>query len=584
MLASAVLLACSAHADAACNGGATVTGSLTISSSCDGGGTSPLSLDGSASVLIDPGVTVSNNAFSGRNGDPIHILDTAGSASLNNQGTVYTASQWGVVNFGIMSSLLNSGTIESGVRYAVLNSPGGYPVASPSAMIDTLTNIGRISGPFSDISNSGSIRVLNNLQGAAASDPLTYRGTLPSNYNVIIRSPSDYGQLVQNSATGTMAFGIYGGGVAGVAPSVVSAGTYAGVLQGFTTLSGISGTTGSYGGYDYSLVADPAHAGFWSLVFVLAGPSVSDTNASTAALSSQLQTPFALQTAKLDDDLGNDCSLFDRHGVCVGAAGRYAAVGNDGPHEADTLVYGAYQIDEHVRIGAWADQGLSAQAQLQSIRYGDTNPMVGAFAVWTPHPEHDGVSLRVAAGYGSQGLTLSRAVVGSSEPGSGSTDLRVQGADAEVRYEHQLPRSWTAAPYLGLRYIQATLQGYSEQGGANVTDPLSYGKLSERFTTVRAGLRFAGHVDSRLVAGASVGIEQDVSDSGGSAAVSSAGIGPLDPMSMNTDLNRTRPAASVGLSYDVDRAQRIGIVAAYGQQPFENAGVTTARISYTAGF
>jgi hypothetical protein len=49
-------------------------------------------------------------------------------------------------------------------------------------------------------------------------------------------------------------------------------------------------------------------------------------------------------------------------------------------------------------------------------------------------------------------------------------------------------------------------------------------------------------------------------------------------------LNRNRPAASVGLSYDVDRAQRIGIVAAYGQQPFENAGVATARISYTAGF
>lgn len=300
-------------------------------------------------------------------------------------------------------------------------------------------------------------------------------------------------------------------------------------------------------------------------------------------MASQLRTPFALRTAELDADLGNDCSLFDRHGVCVGAAGRYTAIGNGEPHETAALLYGGYRVDAHVRVGAWAGQGLSEQAQTPSIRYGGTQPMLGGFAVWTRHPGRDGVSLRVAAGYGSQGLTLSRPLVGSSEPGSGSTDLRVQGADAEIRYAHRLSHGWTAMPYLGLRYVQATLQGHAESAAPNVTDPLSYRDLSERFTTVRAGLRFAGRVDSRLIAGASVGVEQDADDSGGSTAVSGAGIGPLDPMRVNTDWSRTRPAASVAPSYAVGRAQRVGIVVAYGQQPFDQTGLTPAQTRYTAG-
>ena len=256
----------SAHAQL-CNGGATVTGSLTVSADCDGGSARPLTLGTGANVLINTGVNVTNDAGSGRNGDPVSVLGGATGISLTNYGNIATGQQWGITNFGSIDSLVNFGSISSSVRRAIVN-------ANNTGVITTLTNVGSISGPYADITNNtGSIiGTLNNLQGAAAARPLTLAGSLPNSYNVIIRSPTDYGQFNSLGATGNMAFNIYGNTgttpVSGVAASTVTAHTYADVLQGFSALTGISGTTGTYTAYSYSLVADANMANAWNLLVV----------------------------------------------------------------------------------------------------------------------------------------------------------------------------------------------------------------------------------------------------------------------------------------------------------------------------
>ena len=79
-----------------------------------------------------------------------------------------------------------------------------------------------------------------------------------------------------------MAFNIYGNTgttlVGGVAASSVAEGTYYDVLQGFTSLNHLTGTSGSYGGLNYRLVADTANAGFWNLVFSLPASNINAGN------------------------------------------------------------------------------------------------------------------------------------------------------------------------------------------------------------------------------------------------------------------------------------------------------------------
>jgi outer membrane autotransporter protein len=261
--AAALAFSFAPQARAACNGGAPVTSALTISSSCDGGGSTPLSLATGAAVTINTGITVSNNAGSGRNGDPLNVASSSTSASLVNHGLIFTGSQFGVTVNGQLTSLLNFGTIQSGVRRAV--------VVNGGAGIGSITNTGSLIGPFADITNSGSIGTVNNLQGAGNSNgPLTFTGVAPTNYKIVVNSPTTYGRLSGSGLTGLMTFGVYGGGVSGVSASVLTAGSYAAVLSGVleANLNNVVSDqiTGSYGVLLWTLGLESGSNNIWDLV------------------------------------------------------------------------------------------------------------------------------------------------------------------------------------------------------------------------------------------------------------------------------------------------------------------------------
>jgi outer membrane autotransporter protein len=211
-------------------------------------------------------------------------LSTSTAANLKNNGTISTGNQWGLwTQSGSRVNVINTGQISASVRYGISN----------QGTINSLTNVGSITGPFSSIGNGSTltgIGVFNNLQGQniLSSSPVTLAGYLPTQYNIIIQATNEYGQLSAPGNSGTMAFNIYGKSdttlVAGVGASTVVANRYLNVLQGFTSLSNVTGTTGTYGGYTYSLVSNATLANGWDLLVAVAIPSTSTYRSNALSL------------------------------------------------------------------------------------------------------------------------------------------------------------------------------------------------------------------------------------------------------------------------------------------------------------
>jgi hypothetical protein len=143
---------------------------------------------------------------------------------------------------GIIGILNNAGTIRGNGTAAIHN--GGT--------IRVLTNTGSlISTSGNGIKNDGAITTLNNSQGRGnVNGALTYEGALPTNYNIVINSTSNFGKIIFTSPSASTTFGIYAG-------STVAAGTYEDVLtvinNGNLNLLSLSGT---YGSYSWALAFD----------------------------------------------------------------------------------------------------------------------------------------------------------------------------------------------------------------------------------------------------------------------------------------------------------------------------------------
>jgi fibronectin-binding autotransporter adhesin len=194
--------------------------------------------------------------------------------TLTNSGTISgtagTTDGYGIYMYGYnadvsITTLTNSGIISgtassSNDGHGIYINPDGHSVVT----INTLTNTGTISGDTHDIKSQPStvnIVNLNNSQGKDGDDVLTYNGKLPTNYNVIVNSTSDYGQVsFSSSGSGTTNFGVSS------SSTLSGSTTYASVISGLAT--GYIGVTrsGTVGGYGWSLVLQTGQTDIWDLV------------------------------------------------------------------------------------------------------------------------------------------------------------------------------------------------------------------------------------------------------------------------------------------------------------------------------
>lgn len=529
--------------------------------------------------MTGEGVAIESVNNSGHIQNGIQIIgvvsdSSAGIGTLTNSGSINGGVQIGFVGVtgsrsgtGIQS-FINTGTVTGGIDIS-----GILYIGAPQSGIELLTNAGTITGGITVSSiSSGSIGIgtLNNSQGGPNVSALSYSGMLPTNYNIIVNSPYKYGQLAVTSPTGATNFGIYTG-------STLAKGTYSTILTGITAGNLTGAISGNYNGFTWGL--NNSSGDVWDLVVL--GASTADTQQSLINTASALQSTYALQNSVIVNGFTYDCSLFDKNGICISAGGRNTLVQAQGINNTSGLLIASYQLNKNnSRIGVWVDQNLSVNGA-GAVKLGNSTPAIGLFGVWSERPDGVGAEFKLSAAYGQKNATVTRQVVGSSEAGTGSSNLISQGAQIAGRYGFSLLDAMIVSPYVGVRYTQNNMGGYTEATSTAVTAPLTYLALNTNSTTALAGIGVQHKFDPKTVGFVSAGVESDINTNNGT--YSATGIVGLTPVNFNPSPVRTRPTATVGAYYDVEKNQRLGITGIYRQEPYQAVRTTTVMATYTVG-
>ena len=533
----------------------------------------------SSRATIDNAATTAsiNNSGTIQNFDSTGIQNASGStiSNLTNSSTGTISGSDAIYNNGTITNLINSGTISNTNRAGIYN----------NGTITTLTN--SIGGVISDggmgaIFNypSASIATFNNAQGgnssSASKTALVYNGKLPTNYNIIISSPTNYGQLAwtnknSNTSAGSTNFGIYTG-------STVAAGRYASVITGLSVGSFTGATLGTYGGYNW--VLDNVSGSIWDLVFSLSGPSASDTQSSLKTLASRLRSSFNSVAAMASFPNSNtyDCNLFDVKGMCISAGGRYSTVDNPNSNSTAAVVTLGYKVSPSIRIGGFLDQSINNNNPT-GVHLSNSNPMMGAFAYWNQQPDGLGYQVKLANAYQDKDLSTTRDVIGTSEAGTGKTSLNTQSYVGELSYAFMYKENTLVRPYFALRYTTIEQDAYTETGASS---PLTYSALNDRTTSALMGVKFKHAITEKTKLTGSLGVEQDLHHK--TDQLTATGVSGLTSENFSGNIHRTRPVASIGATYDIAKTQRLSGEVLVQQLPFQSTTGATAYFNYMIGF
>ena len=247
---------------------ADITLSATASSSSmrltNSGTNSSLTITSSGSLISTNGGIVIDGTVSGKSFD---LISNAGTISatyftIRNQKTITTLTNTGTItategNAAVLNQ--SSATITTFTNSGTISAPSGSGINN-TATITTLTNTGTITSSGTDISNfAGTMVTLNNSQGKNGDDPLRLE-RFSTNYNIIINSTSDYGQLLlTNVENGTSTnFGIH-------SSSTLACETYTNVIDDVASGEIGSGKTGTFGDYSWTLSETSSGSETWDL-------------------------------------------------------------------------------------------------------------------------------------------------------------------------------------------------------------------------------------------------------------------------------------------------------------------------------
>lgn len=495
-------------------------------------------------------------------------------SSFLNDGTIGTGAQYGFYgqSANTINSFVNNGTLSGSVYGLKMDFDG---------QIGTLTNSGIIDDIYIDTPNYyGSptiVDTLNNLQGQSSSDILNYDGRVPNNYNIIINSTSDYGQIKFTNVSSTTNFGVYS------TSSVSTSATYSSVIDGLTSAELNNTTTGTVtlSGTSYTWTLTDADSDLvWDLNFASNGPSAADTQTSIQAIKGQLQGNLNSLTAGANFANMNtyDCNFFDSKGGCFSFGSRYTDVQSPSMQTNSFVATGGYKIDNHFRIAGFIDQNLNNNTA-HNIDIENKGPLVGLIGVWNQNANQLGWEIKVANAYQSKDASIKRSVTGTSEAGSGKTDIDSQSYVAEFSYNYAATSSLLLRPYVALRYALVKQEGYTETG---VDNPLTYNSIRDRSKTALVGLKVKKQFTDKVVAKGSVGLEHDLSHKTDNLEVS--GVSGLTSESFTNKLDKTRPVASVGADYYIDPTQRLSATAFYQELPFASTKARTLYLNYMLAF
>jgi hypothetical protein len=340
--------------------------------------------------------------------------------------------------------------------------------------------------------------------------------------------------------------------------------------------SSLTGNLASYSSLNSALSYDSNNA------YLTLSAGTADTQQSLVNTAAVLQGIYTLQNSILANSFSYDCTEFGANGICISAGGRNTAVSaTNGLNNTSTLLIAAYRPHPNYRIGAYADQNLSVNNAGSTVNLGNNTPLIGLFGAWNERLDGTGTEVKVSAAYGQKNATVTRSVVGTSDPGAGSSNLISQGAQIQAKYGFAVLSEVIVSPYVGMRYTQNNMGGYTEGTSSTVTAPLTYSALNTNATTALAGLGASYRFIPKATVYASAGVETDTNTSNGT--YSATGVTGLTPINFNANPVKTRPTATIGAYYDVEKNQRLGITGIYRQEPFQAVSTTTVMATYTIG-
>lgn len=180
-----------------------------------------------------------------------------------------------------------------------------------TSVLTTLTNTGSINGTSLNgygIRNAGTIGTLINSQS-----DLTYTGVLPTNYAIIINSPTDYGKLAVTSPSGVTNFSIY------ETSKIAQNTTYLNVMSGVTAAnftdsvapSGRFGTGAMVTQIPWYMVNNGSN---WDLITQLTpvqstDPTIPGSSSGTSLAGAIANAGAAASNGGVDPTLSNGSSL-----------------------------------------------------------------------------------------------------------------------------------------------------------------------------------------------------------------------------------------------------------------------------------
>jgi hypothetical protein len=499
--------------------------------------------------------------------------------TITNSGNITSKSKAGTINnHGTITTINNSGNItntssdaeSAGIRNA------------DSGTITTITNTGTIAGTNVDIrnadtfGNTGTITTLNNSQGG--SDALTYSYALPTNYNVIVNSTSDFGKTVFSSVSGTTTFGVHS------TSTLAGDTTYSSVLSGLSSGDIASGTSGSYvsGSLRKDWTLSNSSGTLWDLVVAADQDITPDSNTTVQNVKDDVILGFNDLNSVTQVNFANmntyDCDLFDKNNICLSLGSRYTSINTPKTETNSAVMVGGYKLSDTLRVAGFYHSNLSHKTPA-SIKLSDKTPMTGGLIVWNQNPNHLGYQLKLANAYQQKNATLTRERVGASEEGKGQTVIEAKSYVAELQYGYQYSNDTVLHPYFAARSAVIKQDAYTETGNSS---PLSFNEIKDKSTTVLLGLKFNTNLNQKLSLKGSVGVEHDIEHSVDKLAPT--GISGLSTVSLTDSFNKTRPVVSLGLDYALKPNHRLSGILQYQELPYQSKTESNAYLYYTIGF
>ena len=551
------------------NNGTSAITNLTNNGTISAGSTATIRNIGSITTLTNTG-TISAT------GDSAILNNQAGTiGTITNSGTI-SANRYGLRNVGTITTLTNTNT-------GIISADSNYAISNTGS-IGTFTNTGTLTPTGShEISNVGTITTFNNSQGKSGSNVVDWMKVLPTNYNVIVNSPSgetdDYGQIDFDNFSGTTNFGVHS------TSTLSGSTTYSSVLSGLSSSDIASGTSGSFvsGSSRKDWTLSNSSGSLWDLIVAADHDITPDTNTSvTTSIKPNVVLGINNLTSVTEVNFANmntyDCDLFDKNNICFSLGGRYTSINTPKTETNSAVLVGGYKLSDTLRVGAFYHSNLSHKTPA-SFTLSDKTPMTGGLLVWNQNPNHLGYQLKQANAYQQKNATLTREVVGYSEEGKGQTVIEAKSYVAELQYGYQFSDDTVLRPYFAARSAVIKQDAYTETG---LSSPLSFNEIKDKSTTVLLGLKFNTHLSQKLSLKGSLGVEYDIEHSIDKLAPT--GISGLSTVSLTDSFNKTRPVVSLGFDYALKPNHRLSGILQYQELPYESKTESNAYLYYTIGF